>query len=755
MKEFGIYTFAFKKAAPKSGIAAYVGNDYSNNDFMVGEIDLSSKAYIDLPLEVACKKRIAQELKAKKGLSYFDMNDIEDFQCFRIIADKTSHVDTDIRNFIIKYIKGTSIVKETNEVVHNIQRYWLNKAIESYAKNDTDIYRVNSFDLYTYQKKLKDKALAWLRYHTRCLFHLSTRGGKSFLSLITALEDGANNILILTPFPAAQESFADIVKFHTRFTGWRFYTKEDIDNNTKFQSNHNVILLSWQIFDKDLEKQKIKNIFDQITFTHAIIDETHNTSASVRSQTICDRINDDVLENTEEIQSLETITDEAVAEMTSKLVGLKEIHLSGTPYNDILSARFTKDETFTFDFIDLIKLDKQTHEVGFPELNIFNICNMATLNDLLVKARPDVFERDEGFSLKKAFATKARTMAILDLLFDTAFNPESSDTFDGTEDNRLVFDGKKNKHALCFVPTIKAASWAESYLKVKFENSSNPILSKYKVLAVSGETSTGNDIDTSAKKGGLEKYVNEFEAANDYTIVITCLKLTTGVTLSKTDSILLMRNCSSVETFIQILFRAMTPNKEKSEANLYCLDSEICLNVVKETLRIRQECDDKTDTEHIKELFGIMNFKKFWTHDGFKFDIDNANEWLAAVKDIPVNLNLFKMFSTAALSCMIGDLTQEQKDALLSLDTIKTDAKKKVVAKGVGGNLKQRNEKSNNHTKHSYTQSEVEQLLAGLETLFAHLDWAIINNNITSVEDLFTNYHIELEDGKTPNFVRN
>ena len=152
MKEFGIYTFAFKKDAPKSGITAYRGNDYTLNDFMVGEIDLSSKAYIGLSLEVACKKRIAQELKAKKGLSYFDMNDIEDFQCVRIKADKTSHVDTDIRNFIIKHIKGTSIVKETNEVIHNIQRYRLNKAIDSYAKNDADIYRVDSFDLYTYQK---------------------------------------------------------------------------------------------------------------------------------------------------------------------------------------------------------------------------------------------------------------------------------------------------------------------------------------------------------------------------------------------------------------------------------------------------------------------------------------------------------------------------------------------------------------------------------------------------------------------------
>lgn len=753
MKEFGIYTFAFKQAAPKSGIAAYRGSDHDTNDFMVGEIDLSSKAYIGLPLKVACKKRIAQELKAKKGLSFFDMSDIVDLQCFRISADKVSHVDDDIRKFIIKYVKDTAIVKDTNEVIHNISRNLLNSAIDKYVKNDTDIYRVDSFDLYSYQLKLKAKALAWLRYHTRCLFHLSTRGGKSFLSLITALEDGANNILILTPFPAAQESFADIVKFHARFAGWRFYTKEDIDNSTKFQPGHNVVLLSWQIFDKDLEKQKIKNIFDQITFTHAIIDETHNTSASARSQAICDSINDDVLENTEEIQSLESITDEAVAEMTSKLVGLKEIHLSGTPYNDILSARFTKDETFTFDFIDLLKLDKQTHEVGFPELSIFNLCNMTTLNDLLVKARPDVFEREEGFSLKKAFATKARTMAFLDLLFDVAFNPESDDAFDGTEDNRLVFDGKKNKHMLCFVPTVKAASWAADYLRAKFENSSNSILSKYKVLLVSGETSTGNDIDTSAKRGGLERSVNEFEAANDYTVVITCLKLTTGVTLRKTDSILLMRNCSSVETFIQILFRAMTPDKEKLEANLYCLDSNICLNVVKETLRIRQEHDNQTDTDHIKELFGIMNFKKFWAHDGFKFNITNASEWLAAVKDIPVNLNLLKMLPTAALSCMITDLTQEQKEALLSLEPTKTEVKKKAVAEGVGGNIKQRNYKTNS-VKGSYTTSQIEQLLARLETLFAHLDWAIINNDITSIEDLFNNYHIEL-DGTTPNFVRN
>ena len=756
MKEFGIYTFALKKAAPKSAITAYIQGDLLRNDFMLGEVDLGSKVYEGLPLEVACKKRIEQELKAKHGLSFFDMNDITDLKCYRVWANKTSHVDTDIRNYCIKSLKDVSIVDGTTEVLHNISRHWLDKGIEGYAKNDPDIYRVDSFDLYSYQKALKVRALAWLNYHNRCLYHLSTRGGKSYLALETAREDGAENILILTPFPAAQQSFADIIKFHTKFKGWKFYTKEDITDDTIFQPTHNAILLSWQIFDTELEKLKIKNILSQIKFTHSIIDETHNTSSSMRSITILNNIEDDIIETDEENIDLKSITDNAVKAMENAIKDLKQIHLSGTPYNDILGDRFSKDETFTFDFIDLIKLDKQTHEVGFPELSIWNVSNMKILNRLLVKAKPNVFDLEEGFTLKKAFATRARTRAIIDVIFDNIFNPEDADILDGTEDNRLVIDGIKNKHILAFVPTIKAATWAEEYIKEKFSTSSNPTLRKYKALAVSGITTTGNNIDTSAKKGGLERAVNDFEAKNDYTIIITCLKLTTGVTLKRTDSILLLRNCSSVETFIQILFRAMTPNKDKLEANLYCFDSEIMLKTVKETMQIRREKEgNTTDTECIKELLGVINFKKFWVDSGFEFDTASADAWLSAVKDIPVNLNLFKIFNSATLSNMISNLTTEQRDALLSLNLIRNSNNKgkRTIAKGVGGNLKQRNYKPS-EDQHPYSQAEITRLLKGLEMLFLHLDWTIINNGIKNVDELFNNYHIEL-DNDIPNFVRN
>ena len=752
MKEFGIYTFAFKKAAPKSAITAYTGDDTTKNDFMVGEVDLTSKSYVGLSLEDACKQRITKELAAKHGLSYFDFDDIIDLRCYRVISDKTSHIDTDFRHFIESYILGTSIVEGTTEVVHNISRQELDEAIQNFAAGDTDVYRVNDFELYSYQKALEQDALDWLKDHDRCLYHLSTRGGKSYLSLDTALRDGAENILILTPFPAAQQSFADIAKLHKKFTGWKFYTKDDIAEDTIFNEKHNVILLSWQIFDEAVSKPKIKNIFDQIKVTHAIIDETHHTASSDRSENIVNILNDS--EDDEYAAELSAVTEDAVAAIETLVSDMKQIHLSGTPYNDILSARFSKEEAFTFDFIDMIKHDKKTKEVGFPNLTVWNVCNMSTLNKLLLKANPSVFDSDEGFTLKKAFATKQRTHATIDFIFDNAFNPEESDTFDGTEDVRLAFDGQKNKHVLMFVPSVQAASWAAKYLQDKLPTSTNPVLRKYKVLGVSGKTEAGNNIDTSDKRFGLEKIVNNFEESNEYTIIITCLKLTTGVTLKKTDSILLLRNCSSAETFIQILFRIMTPDKNKTEANLYCFDSNISLTVVKETLRIRQERDDNTDIEHIKELFGVINFKKFWAHDGFEFDLNKADEWLKAVRDIPVSLNLLKMFSTAALSCMIPNLTDTQKEALLSLDALKTGITTREIAKGVCDGIKQKNYKKSSDTSGSYETSDVEKLLARLETLFAHLDWAIINNDITDVDDLINNFHVKL-DGNTPIIVRN
>jgi hypothetical protein len=112
------------------------------------------------------------------------------------------------------------------------------------------------------------------------------------------------------------------------------------------------------------------------------------------------------------------------------------------------------------------------------------------------------------------------------------------------------------------------------------------------------------------------------------------------------------------------------------------------------------------------------------------------------------------MFSTAALSCMIPNLTDTQKEALLSLDALKTGITTREIAKGVCDGIKQKNYKKSSDTSGSYETSDVEKLLARLETLFAHLDWAIINNDITDVDDLINNFHVKL-DGNTPIIVRN
>ena len=68
--------------------------------------------------------------------------------------------------------------------------------------------------------------------------------------------------------------------------------------------------------------------------------------------------------------------------------------MSGTPFNDIYSGYFKKDETVTFDFIDFIKYAKSnSDEVKLPELNIKNVCNLKTLQGYLTEQDPDIFNK--------------------------------------------------------------------------------------------------------------------------------------------------------------------------------------------------------------------------------------------------------------------------------------------------------------------------------------------------------------------------
>lgn len=244
---------------------------------------------------------------------------------------------------------------------------------------------------------------------------------------------GAQNILILTPYPAAEGSFRSEIECHTDFAGWKFYAKDSISVDTKYEPALNCVFLSfaqhWQnLSDKELqaEDNKLVSLVSQIHFDVVIVDETHTTSASYRSS-----------------QILSSIPHE------------HEVHLSGTPYNDLMTGRFTDDNTVTLDFIDLIKWDKEhkgsKDAVNFPELSVKLVSNMKELNEKLVEFDPDAFSNDADFSFEKAFGdprdkTLAKPIAFAKWLFAQNIFTDYS-------------------HYLVFVPSVKVAKMFPEVLK--------------------------------------------------------------------------------------------------------------------------------------------------------------------------------------------------------------------------------------------------------------------------------------------------
>lgn len=687
MSRFGVYVFRLRKDNPASGI--------TSNDVMVGEVDMSSKAYAGLDVEEACRKRVESELQAKNGLSFYSLDDIIDEQFLEIGSDK-NHVDSRLRDYICKHTSARPVKFHYNGGLKNTEL--LRDTTVEEVVSEAEIFAGkkvrarHSYTLRPYQQDIVDKALEILKHNNDVLINLSTRGGKSFLSLELAKKTGTKNILIITPFPSAESSFRDEIERHADFDGWTFYSKDDVKTDTKYNEDCNCVFLSFQIFDDKVEKEKLTNLLSQVHFGTVIVDETHNTSSSDRSTSI-----------------LANIPHE------------KEIHLSGTPYNDLMSGRFTKDNTVTMDFIDLMKWDKENnHLVGFPKLSVNLVSNMAELNEKLVEFAPDAFEKNEDFSFEKAFGdpsdhTHKKAAAFMKWLFSQSIFTE-------------------HKHYLMFVPSVQIARMLPGVLM--------SIQSEFAVMDLYKEKNADYDMMSS----GYEKAINDFEALHDKTIVVTCAKCTTGVTLKRCDAIVMCKRLTSAETFVQILFRCMTSYRGKETAALYELDSEACFKVIREVAKVHTELytPKKSELETYKELLDCVAIES-WTGEKMEFTSELAEKFLERVKSIPTywSVEEYVDFSKVKLS----------KDDWTALGKVKLNMSDKAKAPFIAAqNEKATGIKSKSHGPRKLEETQevadgnggIDKIDMGseakkkLEALMANLDWEIILNDINNFEELMS-----------------
>ena len=183
--------------------------------------------------------------------------------------------------------------KADQNPLHSKEVYIMHSAkeIEDFIKAVTTIVKQNKVgsDFYidrfgedalvprTYQKNMINSAISILSNHKRVLLNVSTRAGKSYISLKICKELGAKNIIILTPFPKAEDSFMKLDERNMEFSGYKYiHLSAKTDKNDLCDKN--IIFCSYQFYDN--EKRAIKDTLSSMYFDVVILDECHHTSDS-------------------------------------------------------------------------------------------------------------------------------------------------------------------------------------------------------------------------------------------------------------------------------------------------------------------------------------------------------------------------------------------------------------------------------------------------------------------------------------------
>lgn len=250
--------------------------------------------------------------------------------------------------------------------------------------------------------------------------------------------------------------------------------------------------------------------------------------------------------------------------------GTKFLALSGTPFN--ILQDYDADSIYTWDYImeqecksewDLLHFGDSNPYDELPELRIYTY----SLGDVLKNSNYITFE-DKAFNFKEFFRTFTGDMKLDNISmpidaevgdfvheadvwsFLNLMTTEDADSYYpySNKEYRELF-----KHSLWIVPGVKEAK-ALKNLMLK-----HPVFGcgQFNIVNVAG-----NGDEEEASEEALSKVRNAIkEAGDDYTITLSCGKLTTGVTVKEWTAVFMLAGSfsTSAANYLQTIFRVQSP----------------------------------------------------------------------------------------------------------------------------------------------------------------------------------------------------
>ena len=509
--------------------------------------------------------------------------------------EKDSELDSDE---IMMSKKDYSSVEEAIDLIRNT----IKTLCDFIFDNTENFIRYNGdFVLRKYQIELSLDLINLLKKHRIPLLNACPRTGKSSMSIAIAFHQKCDTIIILTPYVSAKDSFEKVITTHKYIViggireslyGWKFITKDNVDDWYKNGANPHKCVFFFSFASGRYENKEEETRFNRVASaikskskkSFLIVDEAHNTSDTDVSKEVIDKISANHI-----------------------------MYMSGTPFNDLYNGRFVSENTVNFDIFDAYKESNRTDrepELKMPDMYMYEPKNISDITkDLMNKVeRGEISKIDFGnvtiTDWQQCFATLERTEYTLKALFTTG-------------DYIMVEDGEGHwfkryfipKHILMYVPNDFNGKNGKSYSPIANVIEVLKKLSHNENYVVEGYTiSSADDLKT-------EKDANDFQKSHkNGTIIVAKEKFTTGVTLERLDSVLILRPISSAELFNQIIYRPMSYFKDeetnvvKDKIKIVTFDPNIVLNLCGHLMNVRQKVHPKdSDTTLAVALNNILH----------------------------------------------------------------------------------------------------------------------------------------------------
>lgn len=508
------------------------------------------------------------------------------------------------------------------------------------------------------------------------LWNAKMRFGKTFTTYKFAQQMNFKKILIITYKPAVEDSWKTDLLNHIDFKDFNFYSAKELKEN-KWKTDERVVLFgSFQdLLGKEKGSTIIKSknkLIHETQWDLVVMDEYHFGAWNKASKSLFNNINtgnDDnfILDEYESIIKeeigVDALTDLHESNDISDAISANGyLYLSGTPFRSLQTGEFIENQIFTWTYSDEQKSKEEwkgnnNPYYDLPKMILLTYEMPNSLQNVINKTGKDEFDLNEFFKTKiingkSRFEYEDAVQRWISIIQGKESMMEGN-TSSLSSTNKPIIPFRSQEimqhlnHTMWFLKDVGACDAMETLLKSK----NNIFFNDFKIINASG---TKAGIGVEALKPVSAAY--GLNPISSKTIILTCGKLTTGVTIKPLSGVFMLRNCSSAETYFQTAFRAQSPWSISDENGKKLLMKENCYifdfapnRALNQLVEYCTSLDSKTDLTNQQKIDNFINFLPVLQFDGTTMKEVNALEILDFVKSGTSSTLLAKKWNSALL----------------------------------------------------------------------------------------------------------